>query len=112
MLVKSGEKDAEKRFLGYEFSNRRGSEGIHPIQRGKNIEDCTQLFDAEVFDNPTKASTYIYKAFQGDFDFEIDSFALLFLVFLSFLYKSISFFEIFDFDRDTEDFRYDVSLML
>ncbi len=72
VLVKSGEKDVEKRFLGYEFSNRRGSEGIHPIQRGKNIEDCTQLFDAEIFDNQSKASTYIYKAFQGDFDFEID----------------------------------------
>ncbi len=72
VLVKSGEKDAEKRFLGYEFSNRRGSEGIHPIQRGKNIEDCTQLFDPEVFDNPTKASTYIYKAFAGDYDIAID----------------------------------------
>lgn len=72
VLVKSGEKDAEKRFLGYEFSNRRGSEGIHPIQRGKNIEDCTQMFDADVFDNPTKASTYIYKAFAGDYDFPID----------------------------------------
>ena len=72
VLVKSGEKDAEKRFLGYEFSNRRGSEGIHPIQRGKNIEDCTQLFDAEIFDNPEKASTYIYKAFAGDYDFPID----------------------------------------
>jgi type I restriction enzyme M protein len=72
VLVKSGEKDAEKRFLGYEFSNRRGSEGIHPIQRGKNIEECTQLFDAEIFDNPTKASTYIYKAFSGDFDTPID----------------------------------------
>ena len=72
VLVKSGEKDAEKRFLGYEFSNRRGSEGIHPMQRGKNIEDCTQLFDAEIFDNPTKASTYIYKAFAGDYDFAID----------------------------------------
>lgn len=73
VLIKSGEKDAEKRFLGYDFSNRRGSEGIHPIQRGKNIEDCTQMFDPEVFDNPTKASTYIYKAFQGDFDFPIDA---------------------------------------
>lgn len=72
VLVKSGEKDAEKRFLGYEFSNRRGSEGIHPMQRGKNIEDCTQLFDPEIFDNPTKASTYIYKAFAGNYDFPID----------------------------------------
>mgnify|MGYP003624152637 FL=1 len=72
VLVKSGEKNDEKRFLGYEFSNRRGSEGIHPIQRGKNIEDCTKLFDPEVFDNSTKVSTYIYKAFEGNFDFEID----------------------------------------
>lgn len=72
VLIKSGEKDAEKRFLGYEFSNRRGSEGIHPIQRGKSIDECTQLFDAEIFDNPTKASTYIYKAFEGDFDTPID----------------------------------------
>jgi type I restriction enzyme M protein len=72
VLIKSGDKDDEKRFLGYEFSNRHGSEGIHPIQRGKNIEDCTQLFDAETFENPEKASTYIYKAFNGDFDFEIN----------------------------------------
>lgn len=72
VLVKSGEKDAEKRFLGYEFSNRRGSEGIHPIQRGKTIEECTQLFDETSFENPEKASHYIYRAFNGDFDSEID----------------------------------------
>lgn len=72
VLVKSGEKDAEKRFLGYEFSNRRGSEGIHPIQRGKTIEECTQLFDETSFENPEKASHYIYRAFNGDFDSAID----------------------------------------
>ena len=71
VLIKTGEKDAEKRFLGYEFSNRRGSEGIHPMQRGKHIEDCTKLFDPEVFENPEKASTYIYKAFSNDFDFPV-----------------------------------------
>lgn len=71
VLVKTGEKNEEKRFLGYEFSNRRGSEGIHPVQRGKSIDECTQLFDVESFDNPEKASTYIYKAFQGEFDLEI-----------------------------------------
>lgn len=71
VLVKTGEKAEEKRFLGYEFSNRRGSEGIHPIQRGKFIDECTQLFDADTFDNPEKASTYIYKAFQGEFDLDI-----------------------------------------
>lgn len=68
VLVKSGEKDAEKRFLGYEFSNRRGSEGIHATQARKSIDECTKLFDTKVFDNPEKASTYIYKAFNGDFD--------------------------------------------
>ncbi|MDR2584257.1 MAG: N-6 DNA methylase [Fibromonadaceae bacterium] len=67
VLIKTGNKDAEKRFLGYEFSNRRGSEGIHPIQRGKTIDECTKLFDDEHFDNEEKASTYIYKAFIGDY---------------------------------------------
>ena len=66
VIVKSGEKDVEKRFLGYEFSNRRGNEGIHAIQRGKNIDECTKLFDTNSYDNPEKASTYVYKAFKGD----------------------------------------------
>ena len=72
VIVKTGEKEAEKQFLGYEFSNRRGSEGIHPIQRGKSIDECTKLFDINSFDNPQKASTYIHKAFENDFDFTID----------------------------------------
>ena len=67
VIVKSGEKDIEKRFLGYEFSNRIGNEGIHAIQRGKNIDECTKLFDANSYDNPKKASTYVYKAFKGDY---------------------------------------------
>jgi type I restriction enzyme M protein len=71
VLVKTGEKDAEKRFLGYEFSNRRGSEGIHAIQRSKTIDECTQLYDADSFTNLQKASTYIYKAFLGEFDLEL-----------------------------------------
>jgi len=66
VLVKTGEKNAEKEFLGYEFSNRRGDEGIHPLQRGKSIDECTKLFDPLTFDNPQKASTYIYQAFSGD----------------------------------------------
>lgn len=67
VIVKSGEKDIEKRFLGYEFSNRRGNEGIHAIQKGKNIDECTKLFDTNSYDNPEKASTYVYKAFKGDY---------------------------------------------
>jgi type I restriction enzyme M protein len=71
VLVKTGEKNEEKRFLGYEFSNRRGSEGIHAIQRSKSIDECTQLYDADSFTNSEKASTYIYKAFLGEFDLEL-----------------------------------------
>lgn len=67
VIVKSGEKDVEKRFLGYEFSNRRGNEGIHAIQKGKNIDECTQLFDTNSYDNPEKASSYVYRAFKGDY---------------------------------------------
>ena len=67
VIVKSGEKDVEKRFLGYEFSNRRGNEGIHAIQRGKNIDECTKLFDTDSYDNPEKASSYVYRAFKGDY---------------------------------------------
>lgn len=66
VLVKTGEKNEEKRFLGYEFKERRGSEGIHPIQGGKSITECTKLFDEQNFENEEKASTYIYRAFKND----------------------------------------------
>lgn len=71
VLVKTGEKNEEKRFLGYEFSNRRGSEGIHAIQRNRSIDECTQLYDADSFNNPEKASFYIYKAFLGEYDLNL-----------------------------------------
>ncbi|GAB4161070.1 MAG: N-6 DNA methylase [Winogradskyella sp.] len=72
VLVKTGQKAKEKQFLGYEFSNRRGNEGMHPIQRSKAIDECTQLYDMKSFTNENKASTYIYKAFtESDFDLDI-----------------------------------------
>lgn len=66
VIIKTGEKDAEKQFLGYYFSNRRNDEGIHSINRSKTIDECTRLFDADKFDNSQKASTYIYKAFKNE----------------------------------------------
>lgn len=72
VVIKSGEKNVEKRFLGYEFSNRRGNEGIHAVQRGKNIDECTKLFDPNNYDNPDKASTYVYRAFNGDYNTPIN----------------------------------------
>lgn len=64
-LVKTGEKKEEKRFLGYKFSNRRGSEGIHPTQRDKSIDECTSLYDEFSYENNLKANSYIYNAFNG-----------------------------------------------
>jgi type I restriction enzyme M protein len=72
VLVKTGQKAKEKQFLGYEFSNRRGNEGMHPIKRNKTIDECTQLYDMKNFINENKASTYIYRAFtESKFDLEI-----------------------------------------
>ncbi len=71
VLVKSGEKEIEKRFLGYEFSSRRNSEGMHAMQRDKTVDECTQMYDAKLFDNPEKASTYILKAYNN-VNFNID----------------------------------------
>lgn len=70
-VVKTGDKKAEKKFLGYEFSHRRGNEGIHPTQRGKTIDECTTLYDESSYTNKLKANSYIYSAFNGDFK-EID----------------------------------------
>ena len=72
VLVKSGDKDVEKEFLGYEFSNRRGNEWIHAVQRGKQIDECTKLFDPRSTENPEKASTYIRDAFNRKHDRPID----------------------------------------
>ena len=65
-VVKTGEKKEEKNFLGYEFSSRRGREGIHPIQRGKTIDECTSLYDDSSYENSLKANSYIYSAFGGE----------------------------------------------
>lgn len=67
VIVKTGEKDAEKNFLGYRIIKRRGSEGYHAIQSGKTIDECTKLYDDSRFDNEEKASAYIFNAFNGTF---------------------------------------------
>ncbi|MDO8524442.1 MAG: restriction endonuclease subunit S [bacterium] len=72
IIVKSGKQKEEKAFLGYEFSSRRGYEGIHPIQRSKSIDECTKMFDPISQENPEKASFYVYKAFLGELDLEVE----------------------------------------
>lgn len=58
-LVKTGKGKEEKKFLGYEFSERRGHEGLHWLSCG------TKLYDEADPLNPQKASSYIYRAFLG-----------------------------------------------
>jgi type I restriction enzyme M protein len=60
VVVRSGQKQDEKAFLGYEFSERRGYEGIRFLPVG------TKLFDENSDTlNPQKVNIYIYNAFLG-----------------------------------------------
>jgi len=65
VIVKTGEKEDEKRFLGYNIVKRRGDEGYHSMQNGKTIDECTKLYDDS--ENEAKANFYINKAFSGEF---------------------------------------------
>lgn len=69
VIVKVGEKQAEKDFIGYEFSKRRGNEGIK-MYRDENNNLTTKLFDEKNPHNENKVNSYIYKAFLNQ-DFVI-----------------------------------------
>ena len=65
ILVKTnpkGNNDAEKEFLGYEFSNRRGHEGIRMFTDAEN-HPTTKLYHETNRQDFTKVSSYIYQAF-------------------------------------------------
>lgn len=62
VLIKVGEKQAEKDFIGYEFSSRRGHEGIK-MYRDENGKPTTKLYDDDNHLNEEKANSYIYKSF-------------------------------------------------
>lgn len=64
LLINVGKKQAEKDFIGYEFSNRRGSEGIK-MYRDSSGKLTTKLYDLEDHLNTEKANSYVYNAFLG-----------------------------------------------
>lgn len=73
ILIKTGEKQAEKDFLGYEFAKRRGNEGIHPYT-DENGCIISSLYDEEDLNgNPDKVNYYIYQAFNGNYPSISDS---------------------------------------
>lgn len=65
VLANSGEKAEEKQFLGYEFSNRRGQEGIN-IYKDAEGNIISSLFSDTDNQDPEKLNTYIYKNFIGE----------------------------------------------
>jgi len=65
LLIKAGEKQTEKDFLGYEFSNRRGHEGIKLYTRPIDGKHNTKLFNPSQLIDTEKVNTHIYQAFLG-----------------------------------------------
>lgn len=65
VLINVGKKQEEKDFIGYEFSNRRGSEGIK-MYRDAEGNLTTKLFDPNNHLNPEKANSYVYNAFLNN----------------------------------------------
>jgi len=65
VLIKVGAKQAEKDFIGYEFSSRRGHEGIK-MYRDENGKPTTKLYDDDNPLNEEKANSYVYRAFLGE----------------------------------------------
>lgn len=57
VIVKTGKRQEEKEFLGYEFSERRGHEGLKWLPSG------TKLYNENNQLDKTKANSYIYNAF-------------------------------------------------
>lgn len=85
-------KDEEKKFLGYEWSNRKGAEGIHYLNTGKikesgqddesaeddtisqllSVDDiCTPLFNPQDLLDDSKINTLIQKNYNSDEFFEV-----------------------------------------
>jgi len=71
VLIRVGDKQFERDFIGYEFSNRRGREGIK-MYRDKEKKLTTKLYDIENPLNPKKANSYIHNAFLGKTPDSID----------------------------------------
>lgn len=59
VIIKTGKKQEEKQFLGYEFSERRGHEGLKWLPNGTKLYNENDQLDV------TKANSYIYNAFKG-----------------------------------------------
>jgi type I restriction enzyme M protein len=65
IVVNSGTKKAEKQFIGYEFSNRRGYEGLK-LYRAADGTIKSKLYSEKLKLDPTKVNTLIYKSILNE----------------------------------------------
>jgi len=65
VIAHSREGDEEKLFLGYEHSDRKKYEGIHPYPHTADKKIVSVLHDELRTDHPDKISTYMYANFLG-----------------------------------------------
>jgi type I restriction enzyme M protein len=70
LVIKSGDKKVEKEFLGYEWSNRKGNEGLKEYV-DENGKFNSKLYDDENLEKPTKSNFFVREAFRGNLDLEI-----------------------------------------
>lgn len=64
VVANSGTKDIEKDFLGYDFSNRKGCEGIH-VNKDEDNHIISRLYNETNLDN-NKINFYIYQNFLNN----------------------------------------------
>ena len=65
IIAHSGDKQKEKDFLGYEFSTRKGDEGIK-INRNAQAQAINKMYDDNDPFNPQKVNSYILKHFENE----------------------------------------------
>ena len=66
LIIDTGEKDDEKKFLGYSFSSRRGKEGITEHRNKQGIY-LGNLLDEKYRDNINKANYYMLQALSDNY---------------------------------------------
>lgn len=65
VIGKSGEKDIEKTFYGYEFSNRKGQQGIN-IYRDNENKIISKMFNENDLYDTNKLNSYILRNFNNE----------------------------------------------
>jgi len=66
IVTRAGGGKEEKTYLGYEHSNMKKYEGIHPYPQTENNRISSMLYSEESFDDPQKVSTYVLKNFRNE----------------------------------------------